>query len=141
MSCTKECADLVTMFVELLQGEWQCKYDLLKELYEKDVCRLERENKELRQKIINDHCNSVTEKNLQKVSYEHACPPDESEDSDEEVEDPEPEIIEDVPTLMTIKEDQEDQEDQEEVEDPEPEIIEDVPSLSKPRFTPTGALY
>lgn len=99
MSCSKECADLVTMFVEVLQCEWQSKYDLLKELHEKDVCELRRQNKQLR-KILNEHCNSVAEYNLQKVAYT----PVDSEDSDSTVEDAEPEIIEDVPTLMTIKE-------------------------------------
>ena len=105
MSCTKECADLVTMFVELLQGEWQSKYDLLKELHEKDatlrdhcrsLCELKRENKELRQKL---------EKLLSRESnrlFDIVENPDaESEVSDaEDADAPEPEIIEDVPSLM-----------------------------------------
>ena len=104
---SKQCADLIQMFVELLQEEWQSKYDLLKELHAKDVCELKRENKELRQQLEKLESNRVEN------------PDAESEVSDADLED-----------LEQLKEDLEDLEDQEEDADaPEPEIIEDVPSL------------
>lgn len=104
MSCSKECADLVTMFVEVLQGEWQSKYDLLESTWQNklDMYTVQWNNKMQDLKSENQKLRKELEKHLSHESnklFDIIENPDaESEVSDEEVE--EPEIIEDVPTLM-----------------------------------------
>lgn len=101
---SKQCADLVTMFVEMLQNEWQSKYDLLESTWQskydmlreskydllRQVHELKLQNKELREKL------EVAEQVEDAESEEQ----DNDTDLEQEIEDPEPEIIETVPSLM-----------------------------------------
>lgn len=126
---SKQCADLVTMFVEMLQNEWQSKYDLLESTWQskydmlreskydllRQVQELKLQNKELREKLEvaeqeGTHTGTDDASLRQwcrdnwflELGVEDAESEEQDNDTDleQEIEDPEPDIIESVPSLM-----------------------------------------